>query len=50
MNKVISFSLYGKLDFYCLGLIENIDLINEKYNDWKIYVYYANIPENIKYF
>lgn len=47
MNKIISFCLYGKLDFYCLGLIENIDLINEKYNDWKIYVYYANIPEKI---
>tara|TARA_B110000037_G_scaffold212155_1_gene264565 strand:+ start:754 stop:1413 length:660 start_codon:yes stop_codon:yes gene_type:complete len=47
MNKIISFSLYGELDFYCLGLIENIDLINEKYNDWKIYVYYANIPEKI---
>ena len=47
MNKVISFCLYGELDLYCLGLIENIDLINEIYNDWKIYVYYANIPEKI---
>ena len=47
MNKIISFCLYGELDFYCLGLIENIDLINKKYNDWKIYVYYANIPEKI---
>lgn len=47
MNKIISFCLYGELDFYCLGLIENIDLINKKYNDWKIYVYYGNIPEKI---
>lgn len=47
MKKVIAFCLYGNKDFYCLGLIENIDIINEKYKDWKIYVYYANIPENI---
>ena len=47
MNKVISFCLYGNKDLYCLGLIENIDIINKKYNDWKIYVYYSNIPDNI---
>lgn len=47
MNKIISFCLYGHSDFYCLGLIENINIINEKYNDWKIYVYYNNIPDNI---
>ena len=46
-KKVISFCLYGNLDLYCLGLIENIDLINEKYKDWTIYVYYANITEKI---
>jgi hypothetical protein len=47
MNKIISFCLYGDKDLYCLGLIENINIINEKYNDWKIYVYYNNIPNNI---
>ena len=47
MNKIISFCLYGDKDLYCLGLIENINIINEKYNDWKIYVYYNNIPQNI---
>lgn len=47
MKKVISFCLYGDKNFYCLGLIENIDIINEKYSDWEIYVYYANIPEKI---
>ena len=36
--------MFGNKDIYCLGLIENIDLINKKYNDWKIYVYYENIP------
>lgn len=47
MNKIISFCLYGDIDMYCLGLIENINIINEKYNDWKIYVFYNNIPSNI---
>ena len=47
VNKVISFCLYGNKDLYCYGLIENIDIINDKYNDWKIYVYYHNIPETI---
>jgi hypothetical protein len=47
MKKVISFCLYGSNDLYCLGLIENIDIINEKYNDWQIYVYYNNIPDKI---
>ena len=47
MNKIFSFCLYGDIDYYCLGLIENINIINEKYKDWKIYVYYYNIPDNI---
>jgi hypothetical protein len=47
MNKIISFCLYGNKDLYCLGLIENIDIINQKYNNWKIYIYYNNIPEEI---
>ena len=47
MNKVISYCLYGNKDFYCLGMLENIDIINEKYKDWKIYIYYNNIPEHI---
>lgn len=47
MNKIISFCLYGNKDLYCLGLIKNVDIINDNYNDWKIYIYYNNIPENI---
>jgi hypothetical protein len=47
MNKIISYCLYGDKDLYCLGLIENIDIINKEYNDWKIYVYYHNIPDKI---
>lgn len=47
MKKVISFSLYGKKDLYCLGMLENVDIINQKYSDWKIYIYYYDIPEII---
>jgi hypothetical protein len=47
MKKVISFSLYGSSDRYCLGMLINIDIINEKYNDWTIYIYYNNIPLKI---
>ena len=47
MKKIISFCLYGNKDLYCLGLIENIDIINKKFKDWVIYVYYANISEKI---
>ena len=47
MKKIISFCLYGSKYLYCSGLIENIDLINKKYKDWEIYVYYSNIPEKI---
>ena len=47
MKKVISYCLYGNKDFYCLGLIENINIINKYYSDWGIYIYYNNIPDNI---
>ena len=47
MKKIISFCLFGSKNIYCQGLIENIDLINKKYNDWEVYVYYENIPDNI---
>jgi len=47
MNKVIAYSLYGDDDLYCLGMLENIDIINEFYRDWKVYVYYYNIPDTI---
>jgi hypothetical protein len=47
MKKVISFSLYGHSDRYCLGMLINIDIINTKYKDWEIYIYYNNIPLKI---
>ena len=45
VKKVVSFSLYGNLPKYCLGLIENIENINELMPDWYIYVYYDDVPE-----
>jgi len=47
MKKVIAFCLYGNLDRYCLGMLENIEIINNKYKDWVIYIYYNDIPEDI---
>ena len=48
MKKVISYSLYGHKDFYLLGMIESIKIINSKFNDWNIYIFYNNIPKKIK--
>ena len=47
LKKIISFSLYGDLDRYCVGMIENIDIITVRYPDWGIHVYYHNIPDHI---
>nr|QBK89178.1 MAG: uncharacterized protein LCMiAC02_02720 [Mimivirus LCMiAC02] len=47
MKKVISFCLYGKKPFYCLGAIENVKIIQDLYSDWNIYIYYNNIPDKI---
>jgi hypothetical protein len=44
MKKIISFSIYGDDYKYTIGLIKNIDIINSKYPDWGIYIYYSNIP------
>jgi len=47
MKKIISFCLFGNKNIYCNGIIANIDLINLKYKDWEIFIYYENIPEKI---
>ena len=47
MKKVISFCIYGNLIKYTIGLIKNIEIINSKYPEWEIYIYYFNIPDNI---
>lgn len=47
MISVFSFCLYGHNPKYTLGMIENVKIINDKFNDWYIYIYYNNVPENI---
>lgn len=38
MKKVFSFSLFGSAEKYTKGLFKNIELINQYYPDWFIYV------------
>ena len=47
MVNVFSFCLYGSDPKYTLGMIENVKIINDKFNGWYIYIYYDNVPENI---
>lgn len=47
MKKVISFCIYGDKYKYTIGLIKNIEIINSKYPEWKIHIYYFDIPEYI---
>ena len=42
LRKVISFSLYGNVNKYFSGLIENCKIINSIYPDFWIYVYLGN--------
>lgn len=42
LRTVISFSLYGNVEKYLRGLIENCDHINKIYPDFWIYVYLGN--------
>jgi hypothetical protein len=60
MIKVVSFSLFltkkENIDFYSLGLLENVEIINKFLPDWLIYIYYditvspdfINYLENLK--
>ena len=55
MIRVISFSLFlidnEKIDFYALGLLENIEIIHRLLPDWGIYIYHDHTisPTFIKY-
>jgi len=44
---VFSFTLYGSNPKYTFGMIENVKLINEKFSEWHIYIYYNNVPIHI---
>jgi hypothetical protein len=46
--KVFSFCLYGDRDKYCLGILENLKIIQETFPSWVTFVYYASdVPELI---
>lgn len=48
MKKVISFSIYGNLPKYTIGLLKNLDLSKQIYPGWDVYVYYNNtVPTEI---
>lgn len=50
MDKVISFSIYGNMPMYTIGLLKNLELAKKIYSDWKVYVYYNTTvpPEYIE--
>lgn len=39
--KVFSFSLYGKHDKYCLGMIRNVEQIRRNFPGWQVWIYMA---------
>jgi len=48
MKKVLSFSLFGDNDLYCLGAIENAKLCDKIYNGWETRFYVSDdVPYNI---
>lgn len=47
LKKAFSFSLFGNNDKYCIGMVENVEIIKKKYIDWDIYIFFYNIPKNI---
>lgn len=46
--KVFTFCLYGNRDKYCLGILENLKLIQEHFPSWSTFVYHASdVPAHI---
>lgn len=47
-KKVISFSLFGDSDIYCIGAIENVKLMPKIYENWVARFYVSDdVPNNI---
>lgn len=45
--KYVSFSLWGSDPIYNVGVLKNVNLVKEIYNDWQMVVYYDNsVPIN----
>jgi hypothetical protein len=45
--KYITFSLWGAIPMYTIGMIKNAELSKTIYPGWKLCVYYKNIPQEI---
>jgi len=45
--NVISFCLYGNEPMYTIGLLKNTELAKEVYPDWNVWVYYADVSNDI---
>jgi protein O-GlcNAc transferase len=46
MKIAFSFCIYGDSPKYCQGLVENLEIINEHYPSYYIYIYiYENVPQ-----
>lgn len=46
-EKVISFSVFGDSPKYCVGMIRNLEISEEIFPGWKVYIYYNNtVPKN----
>lgn len=43
--NVFSFTLYGSNPKYVRGMIDNVNLINQKFPTWYTYIYYFDIPQ-----
>lgn len=46
-KKVISFSLWGNIKLYTIGMVKNAILAKKIFPDWIVYVYYDNTVPNI---
>lgn len=49
MVKIISYSLWGNKDIYCIGAIRNAELAKTMYKDWEcwFYIHQPTVPQNI---
>lgn len=48
MKKIISFSLWGNINIYCVGAIKNAILAKKYFPGWKCRFYYDNtVPKEI---
>jgi hypothetical protein len=48
MKRVISFSVYGTDEKYTIGILKNLELVNQIYPGWTVRIHYnSTVPEQI---